>query len=154
MTTKPSHAPAGWLVLLAAGLFAATAIGRCLVGCGPLSPTAATAIEGTAAALCPVEGMIPVAGPVAASACPLELAALTDALSAAEAPQAPPVAARVAVYRVGPAGLVHVGLVPAHVAPAVQRALLAPGPAKPPPPVGPGLVDAGAPSDAGREAGR
>ena len=116
---------------------------RCVVGCGPLSPAAATAIEGTVAALCPAESMIPVAGPVVAAACPLEVGALTAALAAAEAPQAPPVATRVAVYRAGPSGLVHVGTVAAHVAPAVQRALLAASPVKPgAAPVGPGL-DAG-----------
>lgn len=67
-----------------------------LAGCAGLTPTVATAADQAFDAACPEETMIPVAGAVLASACPLEDAAFA-ALIARET--APPVAATAATVR-------------------------------------------------------
>ena len=155
MTTRPSHAPAGWIVLLAAGIFAATAIGCCLVGCVDtthLSPVGEQLVLAAARIACPFEAGIPVAGSAVVLACPGEEAALGLALDQVTAhvdagappmPLAHVVAPNGALLRATPAGLVHVGWVRTP-----DAGSLVPVPAKPPPPpVGPGL-------DAGAEGGR
>lgn len=132
------HFPAG--ALLALALLATLA--HCALGCSGISPATVSAIEHAAVELCPLEALIPVAGPVLASACPGEEAALAAALAAVTANAPPPSAARVslpgptpaldagpvelvAVYRRGgDGGLVHVGQVDARIADACQQALL------------------------------
>lgn len=167
----PPHYPAGNALSCALAFTLALAgIGLAIPGCtaaGQLTPAAAAVLEGTAAALCPLESMVPIIGTVAAAACPTEEAGLAAALTQAEGPVPSTTAALVPVYRVTAKGLRHVGSVVAAKAPAVQRALLLgpkpqpvvadstatssrPTTTSPPAPVALQVVDAGALVDGGR----
>lgn len=104
-----------------------------LPGCSSAQLKAdAPALEGVFGALCPLEGMVPLLGPVVASACPAEVASLATLLTGPTPPA--PAAVPVQVFRRAAGGLlVHCGTLAAVVA-----------------------VDAGAPkpsADGGQEAG-
>lgn len=83
LNSRPSHAPAGLLLVAAALAFVAgLVVPAALAGCAGLTQAEAAMLDGAVAAACPEESMIPVVGAELAMACPAEVAAVKALVSA------------------------------------------------------------------------